>query len=52
MKSYEIILINIRSYKFMQNNQKPMSRATVVCIEHIIVVSKILWCHMNYYGVI
>ncbi len=33
----------------MQNNQKPMSRATVVCIEHIIVVPKILWYPMNYY---
>jgi len=30
VKLYEIILINIRLHKFMQKNQKTMSRATVV----------------------
>ncbi len=35
MKLHEIILINIGLYKFMSNNQKPMSRATVVCNKKI-----------------
>jgi hypothetical protein len=45
VKSYEIILIDNKLHKLMSNNQKPMSRTSVV---HILCIQKGMYSIFEY----